>query len=46
MKLKFDYEQARIEVTRFEDADVITTSGSIDTGSSNSTGDGWTPIEW
>ena len=46
MKRKIDYDQAKIEVTRFEDEDLITTSGSINTGSGNMTEDGWTPIEW
>lgn len=46
MKHKFDYEKANIDVISFEDTDVITTSGSIETGSDNMTSEGWTPIEW
>ena len=46
MKRKFDYEKAKIDVISFEETDVITTSGSIETGSDNMTNEGWTPVEW
>ena len=48
MRLKENYDSAKIEVISFTATDILTTSGgeNIETGSDNKTDDGWTPIGW
>ena len=45
MKLKETYEEARLQIIRFDGEDIVTAS-NIATDGDDSSGEGWTPLGW